>query len=435
MTKTIQKTQTKTLSEEHFLKKSSEVALYYGFRPFQNWQEEAQEKLKNIEDKHRRKEVLERNQFSFSDCEEKKESEFQSEKLKILSHYIKHSDLLSSPALCFWHGRMSHSTVAEGAPLSVFSLEAISGAKSATEAILIRTAKAILDELHYKNLNVHINTLGDKESFGRFEKELSNFYKKNNTSLAPHCRNLLKKDLIKVHTCTDENCLKETAGLRERAPKPMSFLNEASRTHFGEILEFLEGMSIPYQIKHGMMTASDTLQKTMFEIHSDADTDEDDQDELNDQLKISKTKSLTLAIGNRYDALSRKLGLRKEIPAVGISIFAATSYEKKLSVTIRTRRPQVYFIQLGFDAKRRSLEVIELLRQARIPLHQNVIKDKLTAQLDQAEKMKIPYILIMGQKEAIEGSCIVRNMTTHSQETVSISLLPFYLKHLEEALV
>lgn len=427
---TAQKVPTKVFSEEQFLKKSSEVALYYGFRPFQNWQEEAEEKLKNIEDKHRRKEVKERNQFCFNDCEEKKETAFQSEKLKILSHYIKHGDLLSSPALCFWHGRISHSKIAGGSPLSVFSLEAMAGSKSTTEALLIRTAKAILDELHFKNLNVHINTLGDKESYGRFEKELGNYYKKNSELLSTHCRANLKKDLIKVHTCNDERCVKESGDLREQAPKSISYLNESSRTHFGEILEFLETMNIPYQIKHSLFSGSDSLQKIMFEIHSDLDEETSEIDGAR-----TEPKTLRLAIGGRYDALSRKLGLRKEIPAVGISIFCPTTHEKKLSVIIKTKRPQVYFIQLGFDAKRRSLEVIELLRHARIPLHQNVIKDKLTAQLGQAEKMNIPYILIMGQKEAIEGSCIVRNMNTRSQETVNISLLPTYLKHLEVELV
>ncbi len=425
------KTPSKIFSEEQFLKKSSEVALYYGFRPFQNWQEEAQEKLKNIEDKHRRKEVKERGQFNFNDCEEKKEDAFQTEKLKILDHYVKHASLLSSPALCFWHGRISHSKIAEGTPLSVFSLEAIAGSKSTTEALLIRTAKAILDELHFKNLGIHINSLGDRESFGRFERELGNFYKKNSTSLTTHCRSNLKKDLFKVHSCTEEKCLKEMNGLRERAPKPISFLNGSSRTHFGEILEFLETMDIPYQIKHSLLSDSTMRLKTIFEIHSEMATD----DESNGDGGTTKPKSVRLAIGGRYDALSRKLGLRKEIPAVGISIFCPTSHEKKLSITIKTKQPQVYFIQLGFDAKRRSLEVIELLRHARIPLHQNVIKDKLTVQLSQAEKMNVPYILIMGQKEAIEGSCIVRNMNTRSQETVNISLLPTYLKHLEEELV
>jgi histidyl-tRNA synthetase len=169
----------------------------------------------------------------------------------------------------------------------------------------------------------------------------------------------------------------------------------------------------------------------MFEIHSDL---ESEPDSIEDTIP-GESATLRLAIGGRYDALSRKLGLRKEIPAVGISIFCPTNREKKLSVTIKTRKPQVYFIQLGFDAKRRSMEVIELLRNARIPLHQNVIKDKLAIQLGQAEKMNIPYILIMGQKEAIEGSCIVRNMNTRSQETVNISHLPIYLKHLEEELV
>ena len=90
-----------------------------------------------------------------------------------------------------------------------------------------------------------------------------------------------------------------------------------------------------------------------------------------------------------------------------------------------------YFIQLGFDAKLKSLKVIEMLRQAGIAVSQSLSKDKLTAQIMSAEKINIPYVLIMGQKEAIEESVVVRNMNTRSQETILIPSLAQYLKKLK----
>ena len=41
--------------------------------------------------------------------------------------------------------------------------------------------------------------------------------------------------------------------------------------------------------------------------------------------------------------------------------------------------------------------------------------------------MKVPYALIMGQKEALEKSVIVRNMNTRWQDTVKLCDLPAYL--------
>ena len=47
-----------------------------------------------------------------------------------------------------------------------------------------------------------------------------------------------------------------------------------------------------------------------------------------------------------------------------------------------------------------------------------------------AENLKVPYIIIMGQKEALENAVIVRNMANRSQTVVPIPKLADYLKHL-----
>ena len=62
---------------------------------------------------------------------------------------------------------------------------------------------------------------------------------------------------------------------------------------------------------------------------------------------------------------------------------------------------------------------------------QSLSKDSLSAQLAVAEKSGAPYVLIFGQKEAVEETVIVRNMETRSQETVKIAELANYIKHLK----
>lgn len=90
----------------------------------------------------------------------------------------------------------------------------------------------------------------------------------------------------------------------------------------------------------------------------------------------------------------------------------------------------MYFIQLGFDAKLKSLNVIEILRKAKIPIAQSLSKDSLGVQLAVAEKMGVKYALIFGQKEALKNSVIVRDMTNRSQETIKLNKLLEYLKEL-----
>ena len=78
--------------------------------------------------------------------------------------------------------------------------------------------------------------------------------------------------------------------------------------------------------------------------------------------------------------------------------------------------------------KLRCFEIIEILRKAKIPIAQSLTKDSLSAQLGTAEKLGVAYALILGQKEALEGTVIVRNMDTRSQDTIKMDKLADYLK-------
>ena len=100
----------------------------------------------------------------------------------------------------------------------------------------------------------------------------------------------------------------------------------------------------------------------------------------------------------------------------------------------KTKRPVASFIQLGSDSKLISLEVIELLRQVKIPLYLSLAKDRLGAQVSSIEKYHTPYVIVMGKKEAVERTAIVRRNDTHAQEIVSLEDLPKYMKKVEAGL-
>jgi histidyl-tRNA synthetase len=202
----------------------------------------------------------------------------------------------------------------------------------------------------------------------------------------------------------------------------MSFLSEASRNHFREVLEFLETLGIPYKINNALIGNRKYCSETIFEI---VDLDYD--------AKKSKGNR-TLAVGVRYDGLSKKVGAKKDIPGVGLSLLIKGSDPALRKPLLKTKKPWVYFIQLGFEAKLLSLHVIEILRNAKIPLYQSLPKDKLGAQVSHAEKLDLPYTILMGKKEAVEKSVLVRDSKTRSQEAVLFDNLTAYMKKLGESL-
>ena len=91
-------------------------------------------------------------------------------------------------------------------------------------------------------------------------------------------------------------------------------------------------------------------------------------------------------------------------------------------------KSKFYLVQLGQEAKLKSLPLIELLRQNHIAIYHFLGKDKIIPQLSNAENLRVPYLLIVGQKEALEETVTVRNVSTRAQETVRVSDLPAYLK-------
>ena len=208
----------------------------------------------------------------------------------------------------------------------------------------------------------------------------------------------------------------------------------------------MEEMQIPYQINKNLVRGIDYYTKTVFEILvQDLGDSEKEETEVkgssskqeagdNEQENKEIKQPLALAGGGRYDYLAKRLGSRKEVPSVGSSIgvdrVILSGWSKKLSPRI-IKKPKAYFIHLGTEAKLKSFNIIEILRSGKIPITQSISKDSIGAQLSVAEKLKVPYAIIFGQKEAMENSVIIRNMKDRSQKTVKIEKLLDYMKSLK----
>jgi histidyl-tRNA synthetase len=296
-----------------------------------------------------------------------------------------------------------------------FDMDALGSDKSVIDALVIKATMTILEEAGAENMAVDINSIGDKECRSGYVRELSNYYKKHLSDLPPVDRERLKTNPLRILDSKDP----KTITINEGAPDAVSHLCAACKKHFKEVLEYLEELAIPYQINKNLVRGLSYYTRTVFEVIQ--------------QNATESGGSLTIAGGGRYDYLAKQLGSKKDVPAVGSSIgvdrIIIQPWFKKLAPR-NVKKPKVYFIQLGMEAKLKSLNVIEVLRKGRIPLYQSLSKDTLGAQLAIAEKMQIPYTIIFGQKEALEQSVIVRDMSTRSQKTVMIDKLADYLKKL-----
>ncbi len=291
----------------------------------------------------------------------------------------------------------------------IVNVDIVGTDKSIAEATIIQTAISILKEEGLKDLCVHINSIGGRDTIARFQKEITNYYRKNISVISPSCRQIFKKDVLTAHTCAIE----EGDEIATKAPQSISYLNEAGRAHFQEVLEFLETLKIDYRVSNSLVGHRGYSSETVFMI----------------TCADAKSGESIVAAGSRYDGLAKKLGDRKDIPAVGITLYLPPLSKTKQPIK-PLKKSKFFFIQIGFEAKLKSLEVIEILRKAKVPLYQSISRDKLSAQLSIAEHEQFPYVILMGQKEAFDNTVIVRDSSTRSQNTVPVPELASYLKQI-----
>ena len=175
-------------------------------------------------------------------------------------------------------------------------------------------------------------------------------------------------------------------------------------------MEYIDHFDIPYRINESLVGNRHYGGETLFEVRTNG------------------TAPQTLAHGLRYNTLIKKMGYRRDMPAIGLTLSYAPKIRKKPTQKslkgLADRK--FYFVHLGFEAKVKSFHVIEDLRRAQIPVHHSLTRNKCEGQMTIAKRINPEYLLIMGIKEALENSVIVRNTDTRTQHVVPMDqLVPF----------
>jgi len=403
-----------------FMEKAAEVAIYYGFKPIETPILEKEELfLRGVGEST---DIVQKEMYAFKTRGGDKLVLRPEGTASVMRSYLEHGmTALPQPLQFYYAGpffRHENPQAGRTRQFWQFGLEVLGTSKSVADAMIVSLVKNILTEVGLKNLQIDINSIGDPDCRANWRRDLVNYYKKHTREICPDCRERLKENPLRVLDCKNEKC----QPIKAEAPESISYLCSGCKAHFKEVLEYLDEMGVDYRINASLVRGLDYYSRTVFEISSHAEGED------------GTTVPLALGGGGRYDYLAKTLGSKKEVPAVGASlgidrIIAAAGYNRPTPRIIK--KPKVFFIQLGFEAKLKSFPVIEILRAAKIPIVQTIAKDSLSAQLAQAEKLRVPLAIILGQKEAHEGSVIVRNMDTRSQDTIKVEKLAEYLKTLK----
>ncbi len=378
-------------SPASFLKHAADVASFYGFRP-----------LREIE---RRVPNFERRAHSFATAG--------NACVQCLSLHQ------GEPVLAYWasaspmHLPAGLKAALPGGKQSEageFGLNIIGVPESIAEVVLLKTVATVMREWGTPVARVRLNALGDKDSKARFEREVSTYLRKHQAALHDECRNKLSSEPMSPYNCQNDLCKTVVEG----GPRAMNFLSEKSRLHFKEVLELSEKLGLPYEFDD-LLIGDEREPRMLFAF----DLEEEDA-------------TLLGSTGGRFDDHFRTLPPRREVAGVSASIFFRKHglSAENFKLTSSTEVPAVYFIQLGLRAKIEGLNVVDVLRRAQIPVMQSFDSAKLTPQLSAARAAGVSHLLIMGQREALDGTILVRAMNDSRQTIVGLGDLPRYLKTL-----
>ena len=295
-----------------------------------------------------------------------------------------------------------HTNIAPGRPAqkkAIVQFHALGTDRAIADAVVIRAAIALTRDLYREEPIVRINSMGDKETRARYARELGSFFKKRAGGLPEECIARAKCDTFDAaefaiaHECADD------------LPAPTEHLSDASRKRFEDLLEYLEMTDTPYELARNLISRGNAWNDTCFE------------------LVIGDRR---VAWGSRYGDLTRHFFPSPAIGAVGVVLTLAS--EGAIVKKVPSPRIRFSFVHIGDEAKRFSIRTAEEFRKARVPLIQNIGVESLTEQLGLAERAKSPYLLIMGRKEALEGSVILRNRQTQAETIFPLTNLVEQLK-------
>ena len=371
--------------------KVGEIAIHYGFTVIQP-------PHINLAD------ITESKQFKNFDTNENAY-----EKISLTRWYMETLQNINQPIMIHFQKPLPGNPIKKKPLQEMYGLEIMQSNKPESEALILKSTLAILSDIGYKNVCVDVNSIGDKESVSKFEKEIAVYFRKHGNDLSKKCKEEFKKNWYEFLT----QVTPETETFCQNCPQILGTLSELSRSHFKEVLEYMEIFGITYKMKPNLFSNKLYGAHTVFEIRN------------------MDTENTLLACGYRYNYLAKKIGSKKEIPCIGMTIYAKkTDIPAKTFIIKNIKKPRFYLVQLGETAKLKALNVVEMLRLERIPVYHSLTKDKITAQLSGAEYVHATHVLIIGQKEAIENSIVVRHVVTREQETVFLTDLPGFLRAL-----
>ncbi|HEX9503005.1 MAG TPA: HisS family protein [Patescibacteria group bacterium] len=285
----------------------------------------------------------------------------------------------------------------EAKQTSEFGFQIFGQTAPIADAQLINLLLKLFSEIGLPSLSLEINNIGCIECLPGYQEQLKNYFKDKKYDLCENCiENLENNQPLQILACTNLSC----STVASEAPVIIDFLCENCRRHFIGVLEGLDELGIAYNLNQKVI-GKPWSRRTVFEIRSRNETGE-----------------TTLGFGGHADDLIQGLGgaPSQALGFVGTMDKILSALEAANVKFVNKNKVDVFLVPLGDLAAKKTLRLFTELWNHNIVASEFIGPGSIKTQLKLAESNKVSIALIIGQKEAREGTVILRDVRSGMQE-------------------
>ena len=261
-------------------------------------------------------------------------------------------------------------------------------------------AVTVVEALGLKDIQLHINSLGDEESRNAYREALKNHFQPALHELCYDCQQRFEKNPLRILDCKVD----KDHPIMQNAPKTIDYLSENAKAHFDKVCSLLDDLEIDYVIDTNVVRGLDYYSHTVFEVISH-----------DPKLGAGSTDG---GVG-RYNTLISELG-GPAIPGVGFAFGM-----ERLMIALGDEESEeegldVYIMPLGSEAKDLAMQIMTMLRANGFTCDMDQCDRGLKGQFKSADRFHAHFSMILGDEELKNE--VVNMKCTHSKEQTVVPL-------------
>ncbi len=280
-----------------------------------------------------------------------------------------------------------------------FGCEALGEEDPAVDAEIIAVLMQIYRTLGLRDIELHLNSIGDQVCRPRYVQALVEYYRPLYDDLCQDCKVRFAKNPLRLLDCKQPQDQPKIAN----APKITEYLCEPCAAHFAQVRRLLDAEGISFVLDPLLVRGLDYYTRTAFEVLP---------------MAGASRRQSAIGGGGRYDGLAELLGGRPT-PGIGFGAGMERIIEFMREQGIEPAAvpgPVAYVVYVGPEAKIEAARLAAELRQAGVAALLAFGDRTLKAQMRQANASGARYALLIGEGELERGEVTVRDLAAPEED-------------------